>query len=103
MYTKNINNGSSGRIRTYDQSVNPVSVRTLPMSYLSNPSSRVCFRRVDFHDLISRSRRIALERSGCSSDQPKVHGPFLRVNFPAILLVRSEERRVGKGLTLWWT
>jgi len=38
--------------------------------------------------LISCSRRIALERSGCLSDQPKAHGPFLRVNFPAILLVR---------------
>ncbi|SRR6266487_3320659 len=80
--------GSSGRIRTYDQSVNPDSVGTLPLSYDLNPSNRIRIKRADFHDLISRSRRIALERSGCSSDQPKVHGPFLRVNFPAILSVR---------------
>ena len=44
--------------------------------------------RVDFHDLISRSRRVALERSGCSSDHTKNHGPFFRVNFPEILSMR---------------
>ena len=80
--------GSSGRIRTYDQSVNPDCVGTLPLSYDFNPSNRIRIERADFHDLISRSRRVALERAGCSSDHTKIHGPFLRVNFPEILSVR---------------
>ena len=44
--------GSSGRIRTYDQSVNPDCVGTLPLSYDSKFSNRVRIRRADFHDLI---------------------------------------------------
>src|SRR5207247_5104559 len=80
--------GSSCRIRTYDQSVNPDSVGTLPPSYLFNSSKRSRIRRADFQRLISRSRRVALERSGCSSVQIKVHGPFFRVNFPLILSIR---------------
>jgi hypothetical protein len=31
---KNLSFGSSGRIRTYDQSVNPDGVGTLPLSYV---------------------------------------------------------------------
>jgi hypothetical protein len=80
--------GSSGRIRTYDQSVNPDSVGTLPLSCALDFSKRSRIRRADFQFLIWRSRRVALERSGCSSVQAKVHGPFLRVNFPPILSVR---------------
>jgi hypothetical protein len=72
--------GSRGRIRTYDG--------TLPLSYDFDPSNRSRINRADFQFLISRSRRIALERSGCSSDEAKVQGPFFRVNFPLILSVR---------------
>src|SRR5262249_48250687 len=83
-----LKNGSRGRIRTYDQSVNPDNVGTLPLSYVFNPSSLSRIKRADFHDLISRSRRIALERSGWSSDHPKIHRPLFRVNFPLTLLFR---------------
>ncbi len=38
--------------------------------------------RVDFQDLIRRSRSAALERKACGSDQTSDHGPFLWVNFP---------------------
>jgi len=79
---KNVNperrSGSRGRIRTYDQSVNPECVGTLPLSYIFIFSRRSLMRRADFQRLISRSRRVALERSGYSSVQTKVHGPFLR-------------------------
>jgi hypothetical protein len=34
MYVQNIIDGSRGRIRTYDQSVNPDDVGTLPLSYV---------------------------------------------------------------------
>jgi hypothetical protein len=71
--------GSSGRIRTYDQSVNPDSVGTRPLSYAFLWTSRSRIKRADFQFLISRSHRIALERSGCSSEHTKAHGPFLRV------------------------
>jgi hypothetical protein len=82
-------NGSRGRIRTYDQSVNPDEVGTLPLSYTSDRWRRRSRTSLaDFQDLISRSRRIALARSGCCSNQTNIHGPFLRVNLPEILSVR---------------
>src|SRR5947207_12721414 len=80
--------GSSGRIRTYDQSVNPDCVGTLPLSYALTFGRCSRIRRADFQFLISRSRRMALARSGCCSDQTKVQGPFFLVNFPLILSVR---------------
>ena len=78
----------SGSIRTFDQSVNPDCVGTPALSYIFTFSRRSRISRADFQDLIWRSRRMALERSRCFSDQTKVHGPFLRVNFPPILSVR---------------
>ena len=46
--------GSSGRIRTYDQSVNPDCVGTLSLSYMFKLTRRSRIRRADFQDLISR-------------------------------------------------
>ena len=104
---KNVNpehrSGSRGRIRTYDQSVNPDSVGTLPLSYAFVLTSRSRIKRADFQFLISRSRRIALERSGCSSDHTKAHGPFFRVNFPLILLVRLWLETRFARLSVWPT
>ena len=80
--------GSSGRIQTYDQSVNPDWVGTLPLRYSSNPSRRVRIRRADFHALISLSRALAVARVLCGSDHTRDQRPFLRVNLPAVLSVR---------------
>ena len=80
--------GSSGRIRTYDQSVNPDCVGTLSLSYAFNLSRRSRISRADFHFLISRSRAMAAERVACGSDHTSDHGPFLRVNLPASFSLR---------------
>ncbi len=52
---------SSGRIRTYDQSVNPDSVGTLPLSYAFVLTSRSRIKRAEFQFLIRA--RVALRLS----------------------------------------
>src|ERR687887_252912 len=47
-YVQNITDGSRGRIRTYDQSVNPDWVGTLRLSYVFELSRRLRMRRADF-------------------------------------------------------
>src|SRR5438128_1368218 len=66
----------------------PTSSGLYPLNYSLRFSRRSRINRADFQALISRSRRIALERSGHGSDQTRIQGPFLRVNLPEILSVR---------------